>query len=191
MRFRKKYRRWLVLFFGFFIILFLLALALKQGAFLIDRLLLIESHPAVSLISDQPVQADLLFNDKAGAELFSERIIREIGQAQKSLELAMYAFSSTKLREAIDAAARRGLSITLITDVRKKENLDIFLQASPANIIRLEAGTGKGGNGALMHHKFALIDRGEPTQKLIFGSYNWTDLQEKYDPSFLLLSYSC
>ncbi|NCA93492.1 hypothetical protein EOM82_09775, partial [bacterium] len=30
--------------------------------------------------------------------------------------------------------------------------------------------------------------RGQAGEKLIFGSYNWTDLQEQYDPSFLMIS---
>jgi phosphatidylserine/phosphatidylglycerophosphate/cardiolipin synthase-like enzyme len=37
-----------------------------------------------------------------------------------------------------------------------------------------------------MHHKFLLIDRGLPGAELFFGSYNFTYLQEKYDPCFLL-----
>jgi len=37
-----------------------------------------------------------------------------------------------------------------------------------------------------MHHKFMIIDRNLDEGVLFFGSYNFTYLQEKYDPSFIL-----
>ena len=37
-----------------------------------------------------------------------------------------------------------------------------------------------------MHHKFVLFDKDTENSKLLFGSFNYTYLQEKFDPSFIL-----
>jgi len=37
-----------------------------------------------------------------------------------------------------------------------------------------------------MHNKFAIIDPDLPSEKILFGSYNYTELQNKHDPSFIL-----
>lgn len=188
MRFKKKYRRrlwWIVVLVGF---LFLLALAARQGGKLIDRWLVVKSRPGSVVNTEQPVSATVLFNDEPGTEIFSERIASEIGQARQSLKIAMYAFTSQSLKEAVYAAAKRGIAVTIITDSRKHDQQSSFFADAPAGIKFLEAGAETNNKTILMHHKFALIDNGEPSQKLIFGSYNWTDLQEKYDPSFLLVT---
>ena len=190
MRFKKKYRRrllWIVAFIGF---LFLLALGARQSGKLIDRWLVVKSRPGTVVNTDQPVSATVLFNDEPGTEIFSKRIASEIGQARRSLKIAMYAFTSVGLKEAVYAVANRGIEVTIITDSRKHDKQSSFFADAPANIKFLEAGAETNDKTILMHHKFALIDAGAPSQKLIFGSYNWTDLQEKYDPSFLLVTNS-
>jgi len=188
MRFRKFSRRWLLV--PLLVVLFLLALAFiaRRGGVIVEKWLLIKSNPGASMVTEEPVAADILFNDEPGSSVFSDRIITEIEQAQKSLEIAMYSFTSTRLKEAIYAADRRGVQVTIITDSRKRESHNLFFADAPRSIKWLEGGAETSNKTILMHHKFALIDRGEATQKLLFGSYNWTDLQEKYDPSFLLVS---
>jgi len=177
-----------------------LALIIFVGVlFLVAQLVRLLSRPVVSYLttnnepkfivqSDIPVQSDLYFNNELGTSIFSDKIVAEINQANKSLEIAVYSLKSPRIKEAIYAAAARGVSVTLILDFRKKEVHDEFLADLPAVIKRLDLGEEKSGKTILMHHKFAIIDRGETTQKLIFGSYNWTELQEKFDPSFVLVT---
>lgn len=188
MRFKKVYRRWLVLPLVLLIFLFLLAFLARRGGTIVEKWLLIKSSPELSTVAAEPLVADILFNDEPGSSVFSDRIITEINQAQKSLEIAMYSFTSVRLKEAVYAADKRGVQVTIITDSRKQENHNNFFAEAPRSIKRLEGGAETSNKTILMHHKFALIDRGEATQKLLFGSYNWTDLQEKYDPSFLMVS---
>lgn len=188
MRFRKISRRWFLLPLILIVFLLVLAFIARRGGAIVEKWLLIKSSPSVSVATAEPLAADLLFNDQPGSSVFSDRIISEVEKAQKSLEIAMYSFTSVRLKEAIYAADRRGVKVTIITDSRKKEGHDNFFADAPRSIKRLEGGAETSNKTILMHHKFALIDRGEANQKLLFGSYNWTDLQEKYDPSFLLVS---
>lgn len=190
MKFKFQHWRWLWAPLVIILGLLLLALLARQGGVLVEKWLLIKSRPAISVTTGTPVSAELLFNHEPGVEIFSERIVAEIGQAQQSLEIAMYAFSSVKLKEAVYAAQRRGVKVTIITDFRKRENHEAFFADAVKDIKRLEAGAETASKTILMHHKFALIDRGTANQKLLFGAYNWTDLQEKYDPSFLMVSTS-
>ncbi len=175
----------LIIFIGF---LFILAQLVRRFSQPVVNFLTTNNKPAVVVQTDVPLQADLYFNNELGTTIFSDKIIAEINQAQKSLEIAVYSLKSARIKEAIYAAAARGVKVTLILDFRKKEVHDIALSDLPSSIKRLDLGEEKNGATILMHHKFALIDRGEATQKLIFGSYNWTELQEKFDPSFILIS---
>lgn len=181
-------RSYIVWFLVFLFGLFILAKISGFSARLIEDWLIIKSKPAEIVNITKPVETDIIFNDEMGSEVFSERIISEIDQAKKSLEIAMYTFSSEKLKQAVYRAAARGLSVTIINDWHKHDSHELFFADAPTSIVRLELGSDSGGKTVLMHHKFALIDRGELGQKLIFGSYNWTELQEKYDPSFILIS---
>lgn len=188
MKFKFKHWRWLWVPLVIILGLLLLALVARRGGALVEQWLLIKSRPAVSITTEKPVSAELLFNNEPGTDIFSERIVAEIGQAQHSLEIAMYAFSSVKLKAAVYEAQRRGVKVTIITDFRKRDNHEAFFADAVKDIKRLDVGAETANKTILMHHKFALIDRGELSQKLLFGSYNWTDLQEKYDPSFLMVS---
>lgn len=188
MRYKFKKRRILFWLIIFLLALFFLSLLSRWGANLISDWLTIKSQPAYSVNLEKPVEADILFNDVPGSEIFSERIIKELDQAKKSVEIAMYVFSSDKLKQAVYRASERGVKVTIISDISKHYEHGLFFADSPVNLVWLEAGSDNGGKTAFMHHKFVLIDRGEANQKLIFGSYNWTDLQEKYDPSFVFIS---
>ena len=180
----KKYWRLPVLFL---VLLFLLALSARFSGRLIHKMLTIKLEPVRLVVSEEPVVADLLFNSKPGTHLLSSAIEKEINQAQKSLEIAMYAITSETLRGAIYQAAERGVNVKMVADWGKQEDYQYFFTDMPESIFFRYAHS-KDGKRSLMHHKFALIDRGEINQKLIFGAFNWTDLQEKYDPSFVLIT---
>lgn len=172
----------------FLAVLFLAARLSRKLSEPVVNYLTSNNQPAQIVQLDIPVQADLYFNDELGTTVFSDKIAEEINNAQKTLEIAVYSLKSPRLKEAIYAAYSRGVKITLVLDFRKKEIHDEVLSDLPRGIRRLDLGEERAGKTMLMHHKFAIIDRGETSQKLIFGSYNWTELQEKYDPSFVMIS---
>jgi phosphatidylserine/phosphatidylglycerophosphate/cardiolipin synthase-like enzyme len=88
----------------------------------------------------------------------------------------------TYIRDALYRAATRGVEVTLILSDKRKSGHDQVFKDMPASIKRQDISSVDGA----MHHKFLLIDRGTSRSKLFFGSYNFTYLQEKYDPCFLL-----
>lgn len=147
------------------------------------------AKPAYIVKTEEPVLTQIYFTNENAKVNSSQLIIDEINRAQKTIEIAMYSFKSNDIRDALYRANERGVKVTLILDYRKKAENNIFFLNMPTNIKRIDIGTDNGAGGtALMHHKFALIDRGEETGKLIFGSFNWTQIQEDYDRSFFLTS---
>lgn len=130
---------------------------------------------------------EIYFSNEPGSPEFSRLIVDSINAAQESLDIAVYSFKSQAIKEAIYAAYDRGVKVTLVLDYRKKGSHDSFLNDLPAGITRLDLGSAWPGS-MLMHHKFALIDADSPSARLIFGSFNWTEAQEKYDRSFLFIS---
>ncbi len=137
--------------------------------------------PAKNLEISEPFSGTLYFNDQLGGTLFSDQIIAAIDQAQQRIEVAVYSMDNTQIRDALYRAAKRGVAVSLIFSDKREAGIDAILKDQPAGIKRLNLASDPGS----MHHKFILLDRGEAKAKLFFGSYNFTYLQEKYDPSFL------
>jgi len=189
MNFKKEYKRIFFYFFLLVIIIFIVSYLLKISRPILDNFIVPSSQPAPLIISNEEFKADVYFSNEESPVNFSALIIKEIDRAQKTLEIAMYSFKSLPLEEAVYRASERGVKVFLILGSQDQAAHDIYFNHLPKGIKRLDLGAkNESGNTALMHHKFAIIDRGEINQKLIFGSFNWTKLQEEYDQSFLLIS---
>ena len=188
MKFKKRKN---IFFLGIIILALLLSLFFIANQWLRPLLNLSEApaKPSYTVKTEEPVLAQIYFTNENTKVDSSQLIIDEINRAQNTIEIAMYSFKSNDIRDALYKASERGVKVTLILDYRKKGENNIFFLNMPANIKRIDLGADNGAGGtALMHHKFALIDRGEETEKLIFGSFNWTQIQEDYDRSFFLMS---
>ncbi|MGE5305941.1 MAG: phospholipase D family protein [Alphaproteobacteria bacterium] len=106
----------------------------------------------------------------------SNYIIRELDQAKKEILVAVYAFTSDELANAMVQARKRGVSIQIVVDrefdTGNQRSKGKFLEAQKILVKRLSgirSSTAEKDVG-LMHQKFAVIDR-----RLVFtGSYNWT-----------------
>ncbi len=192
-----KYRRlWRLVFYSLavFAAIFILAALAKMAFSPFSSFLKPSSQPGRSAISGEPVAADIFFSNEpeadgalvTGTQLL-QLITKEIDQAQKTIEIAMYSLKSPIIKEAIYRANQRGVKVTLILDSRKAAVHDQFFGNLPSGIKRLDIGSA-GQPVALMHHKFALIDRGADNERLIFGSFNWTELQAVYDRSFIFMT---
>ena len=106
----------------------------------------------------------------------SVHIAREIEQAKKELLVAVYAFTSEELAEALVQAKKRGVMVQVIIDqefdARNDKSKGKFLEGQKITVRRSSGAKATTANreSGLMHQKFAVIDR-----KTIFtGSYNWT-----------------
>lgn len=100
------------------------------------------------------------------AEECGKVILDTINSAEKSIELAIYHFTSHALSKALVMAARRGVAVRVFVDgenAREYYSKANFLKKNGV-MVKLEEGDG------LMHNKFCIID----DRLLITGSYNWT-----------------
>lgn len=119
----------------------------------------------------------------------SSYIVRELEQAKKEILVAIYAFTSDELANAMVQARQRGVSIQVVVDrefdAANARSKGKFLEEQRILLRRvagLKAGTTEKEAG-LMHQKFAVIDR----RLVLTGSYNWTHSAETLNDENLLL----
>ena len=119
----------------------------------------------------------------------SAHILREIEQAKKELLVAVYAFTSDDLAQALVQAKKRGVVVQVVVD----REFDRANDNSKARFLEIQDVPVKRVSGSqlvlpdkepgLMHQKFAIIDR-----RLVFtGSYNWTHSAESRNDENLLM----
>jgi len=108
-----------------------------------------------------------------------EAVIAEISHAQKSIDIAMYSFTSREIAQALVEAKERKIKIRIVLDkAQKKERYSksrYFL--NKGFDVKFHVGSG------LMHNKFAVVDG----KVLITGSFNWTAAAEKKNEENLLI----
>jgi phosphatidylserine/phosphatidylglycerophosphate/cardiolipin synthase-like enzyme len=93
-------------------------------------------------------------------------IIKNINQAQASINIAMYILTDKEIALPLINAQKRGVKIRVYLD---KEQVDYKYSQSRFLVqkgIKVRIST----NNYIMHHKFAIIDN----RLLLTGSYNWT-----------------
>ncbi|MFZ9088565.1 MAG: phospholipase D-like domain-containing protein [Planctomycetaceae bacterium] len=94
------------------------------------------------------------------------RIDRLICDARRSVSVCVFTVTDNRLANSLLEAHRRGVSVRLITDNEKSDDLgsDVDqLQAAGIPVLMDQSRWH-------MHHKFAIVD----SQQLLTGSYNWT-----------------
>ena len=141
------------------------------------------AEPAEYIQVSEPFSGTVHFNDKLGTDDFANLFVSSIDKASATIEIAVYSMDSPDIKEALYRAARRGVSVDLIFSEQRQEILQGIFNGCPADIKMSFISSPDGG---YMHHKFMIIDRGLPGQKLFFSSYNFTYIQGRYDPSFIL-----
>ena len=110
----------------------------------------------------------VIFSPKGGT---SKELARLIKAAKKEIFVAVYAFSSKYLGQALSAALKRSVKIRIVLDgdnARKAYSIDELLAGEGIEVRFI---TVKGGD---LHHEFMLIDG----KRLITGSYNFTNESE-------------
>ena len=116
----------------------------------------------------------------------SSHIVREIGQAQKEILVAVYAFTSDELAWALVKASQRGVKIQVVVDqefdAANESSKRSFLEQQRIPIRRV-SGLDKSQGPGIMHQKFAVVDR----RVVLTGSYNWTLSAESSNDENLLL----
>ena len=126
------------------------------------------------------------FGFKSSADFFSktevyfspdghikERLIQAINEAQSSIDIAIFNFTSHNLRAALVKAKKRGVKIRVVADAKQVQDDEHSLVATLMTEgfdVKLLKQQGQG----IMHNKFAVFDK----KLLCTGSYNWTESAE-------------
>ncbi len=123
-------------------------------------------------ITDPARGSEAYFSPDGGIR---DQLIRRIEHSRRTIDIAVYSFTSIQLAQALIDARRRGVRIRIIRDrgqSRNRHDEDRFLEQ---NNIAIKVMPGLPPHG-VMHHKFAIFDQ----DVLETGSFNWTLNGEKY-----------
>lgn len=110
----------------------------------------------------------------AGTEVYftpscdcENRIVSLIQEAQKQIDVAVYAINNDAIVEALKSAHNRGVQIRILTDrtqAGQKNSKVKELEQTGIPLIRHK-------KYRVQHDKFAIFDK----QRAVTGSYNWTN----------------
>ncbi|MDR0664594.1 MAG: phospholipase D-like domain-containing protein [Helicobacteraceae bacterium] len=105
-------------------------------------------------------------------------IVSQIGKAENEIIIAMYSFTNGSIANALKAAAKRGVAVTIVIDEKNlRGNLKDSKAGELAKLRNVEvkiASGNKAKNGdyyGIMHLKVGVLD-----EKIsVYGSANWTN----------------
>lgn len=98
------------------------------------------------------------------------RFLECLSSAQRSVDLCIYLFTQTSLGDILEDLHRSGnIRVRIITDATEDDAGSTQVQRLRSKGIMVKSN--KRGTGALMHHKFVIIDG----KVLLSGSFNWTN----------------
>jgi len=176
----------LVTGFGAVLLLFFLFLAFVIFPAVKQLLTLPNYVAAEELVAPREFKANVIFNDSLQDYPFSDLLIAHMRGAQKSIYAAVYSIDSVEIRDELYAAANRGIKVEIVLDYKKHiQHSKLFINP-PKNLKIQELNTGNSTGNSYMHNKFTLFDIETEHASLLTGAWNWTILQEKIDPTFLM-----
>jgi phosphatidylserine/phosphatidylglycerophosphate/cardiolipin synthase-like enzyme len=191
---KKRYNLILIIacsLFLLFIVFLLFYFSRRTNTLNVNNIIV---EPREKIVVNYDFESEVFFNDKLGENIFSQEIIKSIDEAQESVEVAVYSMNHPEIKEALIRAIDRGVRIDVLLCEKGKPTHDNFFADIDQYINRKDIKFSSSSlslvsESYLMHHKFMIIDRNLDKRVLFFGSYNFTYLQEKYDPSFVLKTY--
>lgn len=113
----------------------------------------------------QPVQQ---VKTEAYFENIEKQVINDLDKARVSIHVAMAWFTNQRIADKLIEKHNQGLDVKVVTfDDHTNSKCGVNLAGIPHKSIR-------GTRGGTMHDKFCIVDN----QKVITGSYNWSDNAE-------------
>jgi len=100
-------------------------------------------------------------------------IINAIGQAQKTLDIALFSFTDDQLGSAVVQAHRRGVSVRVLL----AGGQDRVLGGEHGKLVNANVPVAVAQGLGYFHHSFAIIDG----QLVITGSYDWSDAADQHN----------
>jgi phosphatidylserine/phosphatidylglycerophosphate/cardiolipin synthase-like enzyme len=109
-------------------------------------------------------------------------IVRTIGEAQKSVYIAAYSFTSQPIADALVQAHQQGIDVEVVLDKSQSKGRHKLVDFLEANNIptRINA------HYAIMHSKFMIID----DKVLELGSFNYTKAAENKNAENVLVLHN-
>lgn len=123
----------------------------------------LESVIKILYANEMEVKASAYFSP---GEDCLHRIRRLVSEAKRSLDICVFTITDNRIVERLEQAVGRGISIRVISDDLKSEDLGSDLD----HLERIGIECRYDRTTAHMHHKFAIADG----DLLLTGSYNWT-----------------
>lgn len=113
-------------------------------------------------------------------EHLAAEILRAVEEAKESVRVCMFWFDYKPLANALIRASRRGVQVQVLVDARSfREMVDehgsahsrysvpMYLVENNIAVFAYEA------HGHILHHKFLLVDSGEPGSTTLISTCNW------------------
>lgn len=133
---------------------------------------------AFCLVADfaQAGSIEVYFSPNGGA---TDAVCREIAAAQREIMVQAYSFTSAPIAQALTAAKKRGISVSVILDKsqesEKYSSADYLAYAGIPTFID--------NRHAIAHNKIIIVDR----VTIITGSFNFTKAAEEHNAENLLV----
>ena len=130
----------------------------------------------ISFTSLAHAETKVYFSPNGGCQ---EAVIAEIKKAHESIDVAMYAFTSKDIAQALVEAKKRQVKVRVTLDnaqIKDHYSKSRYLISKELNV-KFHMGPG------LLHDKFAVID----DKEVLTGSFNWTVSANKKNMENLLV----
>ena len=108
----------------------------------------------------------------------ADTLAKYINRATQTLDIAIYNWNSTVIKDAVIAAKNRGVRVRIVYE---DDNANVSVGQLPTNIPRVARPAQTGSSGSsIMHNKFVIIDAENTNPNIPWvwtGSMNWTPAQ--------------
>ena len=126
---------------------------------------------------------DVVFSPQPAAESHNARIAQLIGNAQRSIDIAIYSYSDAAIASALAGAKQRGVQIRFLFETADDDRkiVDAVARAASKSGKIEAAGIDVRYVNKILHHKFIIVDGPRDdasraaTAKLVTGSANWSN----------------
>ncbi len=139
---------------------------------------------------------DVIFSPQPSDATHNAEVARLIGQAQHSIDVAMYSFSNAGVRNALADAVARGVEVRVIFETANEDRKlagQALLDSASGRLEQL--GMDVRYVNKIMHHKFMIVDGPRDdlaradTAIVASGSANWSNSAgTRYDENTLFMS---